>query len=494
MTAPYFSNNDSDVGLLEEIIIQERTPPAAIAGVNLTGSALVGTAIRGPVGKAVLIGSPQRFADVFGGRDQGSGGPIASELYKMLMNKKFGSVYAVRVAAAAAVAATKNFSDAVPTAIVQVDATSVGAWGNLVSVAIQDASDGDAQHFNLVATYLGAQKIYKNIDLSGTNDNTLTVVGDDDANWIKLTKLASGRPVNVTATPLTTGSDGIVADSDYTATGKGLEVAAAAPSCGVVACEHMSAAIKAKMATLAAAASDRLFLVAADNDTVSNSSAITDVATLSGGDRLVYCFNHPYTLDSATATEVVTSPCSWAASLFSQFDVDEDLGVEDTKKFLAGITRLSFPALSRSDYIALRAAGIMALEKDDGYDFVSAVTTSLTPGKERITRRRSTDYLQISLAKALKHFVKQKNTLTRRKAMAGAARTFLKDLQAAERIIDADSATTKGFLVDGESLNTDAQRALGIEKLLVRVRLLSHMLTLVVSTEIGESVTITEAA
>lgn len=492
MTAPYFSNNESDVGLLEEIIIQERTPPAAIAGVNLTGAALVGTAIRGPVGKAVLIGSPQRFTDVFGGRDQGAGGVIASELYKMLMNKRFGAVYAVRVAAAAAAAATKTFSDAVPTAIIRVDATSVGAWGSGVTVAIQDASDGDAQHFNLVATYLGAQKIYKNIDVSSTTDNTLSVIGDDDANWVKVTKLASGRPVNATATALTGGSDGTVADSDYTATGLGLEVAAGAPSCGVVACEHMSASIKAKMATLAAASSDRLFLVAADNDTVSEASAITDVETLSRGDRLVYCFNHPYTLDSATGTEVVTSPCSWAASLFSQFDVDEDIGVEDTKKFLAGITRLSFPAFARADYIALRDAGIMALEHDEGYDFVSAVTTDLTPGKTRITRRRSTDFLQISLARALKHFVKQKNTLTRRKAMAGAARTFLKDLQAAERIIDADSSTTKGYLVDGESLNTDAQRALGIEKLLIRVRLLSHMLTLVVATEIGESVVIQE--
>jgi hypothetical protein len=59
------------------------------------------------------------------------------------------------------------------------------------------------------------------------------------------------------------------------------------------------------------------------------------------------------------------------------------------------------------------------------------------------------------------------------------------DLKRAERIVEA-------FSVDTEKLNTTAQRALGVEKILLRVKLLGHMLHLVLETEIGTAVSITE--
>lgn len=487
MPAPFFTSNDSDL-VLEGLYIKERQPPAVISGVPLNTVGVCGTAVRGPTDHAVLIGSLSRLEEVFGGRDLGSGGAIYSNIWKALANKPFSTLKVVRVAAAAAAAADHTFSDAVPTAICRIAATSVGVWGNGVQIDIQNATDAVANHFNLVVSYNGKSVTYKNLDLSGTNDNSVQVLGTDDGNLVKITKLAPGRPLNVAAILLgsgggTAGADGAIADTDYTATGGALDILAADKDCAVVfVAEHMSATVRSKMSTLAAGASDRLFLIGPDSATVAASAAPTDIAAISS-DRVLYCFNDPYTIDPASGTEMVTAATGWMAAVLANTDVDIHPGEEDTKKFTAAITRLSFPALSRSDYISLREAGICALEQDGGFAFVSGVTTSLVPGKEQITRRRMTDFLQLSIAKTLKYSVKKKNTFTRKQANAAMIQQFLDDLQRAERVVLASQ-------VDPDVLNTDAQEAQGIVRILVRVKLIGHILELVLETEIGTTVTV----
>lgn len=487
---PFFTTNDSEIPLLEGLYVKERTPPAAISGANLSATSICAETIRGPVGKVVECTSPSRVTQVFGGRDRGAGGPIASKLWLAMLNKQFGKVLITRVAAAGATAGTHNFSDATPTAIAQVDATSVGAWSGDVSVqCVVPSASGVAGQFDLIATYNGDQVKYVGLDFTGTNDNSLQVVGSDDANWIKVSKLAPGTPVAAAAIALSGGTDGAVADADYTA--NALKLAANAKDsqgvgagCVLVA-EKMSAAIKTSIQTLAAKASDRLFLVCADSETVDDVAAATEVQGFTRSDRIVYCFNHAYTQDPDTATEVLTQPTSWLAGILSQVDIDIHPGEEDTKPLNAGITRLYNEAMDRDQYKALKAAGICAFEKDGGFAFVSGVTTSLVSGKEEITRRRMTDYLQISGARALKNQVKKKNTLTRRKAIHGLLDGFLGDLQSAERVVE-------DYELDGEILNNDRDRGRGIERMLQRVRLIGHILELVLETEIGTQVVIKE--
>lgn len=485
MPAPFFTSNESEIPLLEGLYIKERTPPAAISGANLSEVCVVGTTIRGPVGRAIEVSNEARFEEVFGGRDLTGGvGPIANNVWKTLMNKPFGLVKVVRVAAAAAAAATHTFQDATPTNIFKLDANGPGVYGNSVSATVQvPSTDGVSGRFDLLVTdEKGKQVRYANLDLTGSNDNSAAVMGTDDGNVVVLTKLASGTPVAATAS-LSGGTDGTVADSDYTATGKGIPVAAAAKSCAVVwVAEYMSAAIKSSILTQSASVNDRIFLVGADNETVSEATAITDVATVRS-DRIVYCFNHPYTLDPTTAGEIITRPESWLASILSQVDIDIHPGEEDTKQFTAGITRLYHEEYLRGDYKSLKAAGICALEDNDGFAFVSGVTTSLTSGKTEITRRRMADFLQLSVANALKSSVKKKNTDKRRRQNAGMVIDYLQGLQDEERVVES-------YEVDTEKLNTPAGRAAGIERLLMRVRLISHMLELVLETEIGTNVVI----
>lgn len=512
MTAPFFTNNDADITQLEGLYIQERNPPAIVQGVALNAVAVCGECVRGPVNVVVTITSAGRFKEVFGGRDKtanGTGGTILGKVHQSLINKPFGTLYVVRAAAAAAVSASFTLETAAGgagTAVLRVDAANRGTWGNDVLVKVSAATDGDANKFNLSVRYLGNDTIYQNLNIQTGFDNTLTVVGTDNGNLITLAKLASGRPVNNAASTdggdaegfinlgetvasfvSVAGTDGTIADSDFTGTSGPLELVAAKKGVAIVyVAERMATAIKDKVELLAAAAVDRIFLVGPNDETVLTAAAITDVA-LQRSDRIIYCYNHAYTRDPDTATEILTRPESWMASILAKTDVDIHPGEEDTKVFTAGITRLYYTALARADYILLKAAGIATLEDDEGITFVSGVTSSLTSGKTEITRRRMTDFIQLSLAAELKYSVKKKNTVSRRRANAALIQGFLKDLQKQERVVE-------DYLVDTEKLNTVIGRAAGTEKVLLRVKLLGHILSLSLVTEIGTSVSIVEVA
>lgn len=602
MGSVVFSNNAAEWTRVEGLSVSEDPPPTQIRGVVLNRTGVAGECVRGPVNKRISISGEGRFKEVFGGRSRDGTGAITGLVWKALLNKRFGGLDVIRAAAASAATARKDFS-ASTTPVLRVEASSPGAWGLDITAAIEAATDGDGTHFNVKVTYLGTTVTFKNVNISGTSDNTSLVVGTDDGRLVQLTKLAAGRPDNAGAVALAGGGDGAVldvgtptvtpqgtpgstsysykvvaiagggkttaasaagstsagnatltgsnfnrvqwtavagaqsydvyrtvsagtpsslgkigsvsagatmqlddtglvgdastapssnttaniADSDFTAAGKGMPLLAAAKDLGVVfVAERSSATIKSTWATLMAGVADKMALICADSETVAKAAAITDAA-LNRSDRLIYCFNHTYTLDPEATQEVVQQPTSWAASILNQTDVDIHIGEEDSKVYTAGITRLFDESLSRDDYADLRAAGISALEKDDGFVFRSGVTTSITPGKEEITRRRMTDYLQLSIAAALKFSVKKKNTATRRKTNGAMVTAFLDDLKNAERIVEK-------FVVDTEKKNTESSRAAGLEILLVRVRLLPHMLWIVLKTEIGTTVQVTEAA
>lgn len=478
---PFITTNENEITRLEGLYIKERTPPAVLSGVNLSVVGIVGETVRGPVDRAIEINSEARFRAVFGWRDQGSGGSVVSKVWQAMANKTWGKLIIVRACAAAAATATVSFSS-----VLRVDAANPGTWANNATANIVDATDGDSNKFDCKITYLGNTYWFRNLNISGSNDNLSTVVGTDDGTPFRLTKLGSGRPSNA-STALSGGTQGSIADSDFTASGRGINVLSAYKGIGVqFIAERSSSTLRAKIATDAAAATDRLFLMCPNDETVSVSSAITDVASYRS-DRIIYCYNAPYTLDGEAGAEMVTHPTAWMAAVLSQIDVDIHPGEEDTKKFLAPITKLYNEALTREDYISLKEAGICALERDDGYCFVSGVTTSLTQQYTQITRRRMADYLILSLGKGLKNQVKKKNTFSRRRGIVAMINAFLGNLQKAERVVEE-------FKVDGEALNTVQGRAIGKEAILVQVKTLGHILHLVLEPEIGTTVEIKQAA
>lgn len=490
MPAPFFTTNASEFGRVEGVYIFEKDPPAFIVGVFLGAVGIAGETLRGPVDTPVEITSPSRFEEVFGQRSLFGQSTSVNKVREFQANKPFGKRVIVRVAAAAAAVAERDF-DETATPIINIAASSPGAWGNDITVDIVAATDGDVNHFNLEVNYRGDTVIYQNLDTSVGNDNLLVTIGADLANHVVVTKLADGRPDNIAAAGLTdtAGSDGSIADSDYTATDRGINQLKGFRGVGLVAvADRSTAAIKSAMKVAALGSSDRLFLIWNGNhgETIAN---IAIDSALYRSDRIVYCENSTTTFDLDVAAEIEIPPHSWMASILTQTDVDANPGEEASKQFTGGITSLRFENRTREDYITLKEAGVASLERDEdgGFLFVSGIVNDLTPGKTEITRRRSADFLQLSAAARLKFFVKKKNTAANRVQMGAEVVAFLNSLKDEGRIVE-------DFEVEQVTVNTEAERAKGRERILMRVKLIGHILALILITEIGQTVILRDAA
>lgn len=122
-------------------------------------------------------------------------------------------------------------SSGTPTNTVRVDAKWDGAYAASLRVLVQDATDGDASHFNLLVEFKGVvQERWLNLSMFDTDLTYIEkLLNDPDtgSSLITVTDLdagsaggsaASQRPANITSAFLAGGSDGLasLADTDYT--------------------------------------------------------------------------------------------------------------------------------------------------------------------------------------------------------------------------------------------------------------------------------------
>lgn len=501
----YFTTNPSEFSRLPGLYVSERLPAGFIRGVDLGTVGLATKCVRGPLDPQIITSSG-RMTEIFGERDYGNGGSVVGQGWLALVNKPFGTLVIRRVAAADAVKA--SFTDETAaggggTPVLRVDASSVGTWGNAVYYKVAAATDANADHFNLTVKYLSQEVLYENLNIkTATDDNLAAAVGSDAARFVDLVKVANGRPVNTAAgvdganadgwialgqTAIVgftgvAGSEGTLAVTDYNA---GMNDLAVFPNVGIClvpeAVTGSAATYHSNLVTLAASVSDRIFLTWAQAHGQSVAAEVAQVAAqiTTRSDRIVWCYNSPYTLDPKTSAEVRVAPHVWLASILSQIDVDVHAGSHETLAFLAGITRVTNTALTRADLIALQAGGISQLERvSDGFQFRSVVTTDLTEGKTELARRRACDYLQLSASTRLRYYVKRKNTPTNRAAAAAELVAFSEDLRSRERVVE-------DYEIDQESVNNATQRSRGEEHILWRVRLIGHILSLVLETDIS---------
>lgn len=488
MPATLYTSNASEYLRHPGMYVTEVDPPGFVKGVALNALGVIGQTLRGPVNQVVEITSFARFTEVFGHRSRYGSSTEVNFVRQFLIAKQFGKVYVCRAAAAAAAAAERDFV-ATATPIINVAATSPGAWGADLTVEILAASDGVSTSFNLKVNYRGGSVTYKNLTVTGSTDNLAEVIGTDLGNLVVVTKLANGRPDNIGATALTdtAGSDGTIADADYTGTGDVIDQIKAYPGVAFVAsADRMTAAVKGAFYTAAQASSDRIFLLWSGTHGDSIATAAADAASYRS-DRILYCFNSPYIIDPETATEVRVPPHSFMASVLAMTDVDFDPIDSDAKQYLSGISRLTYESLTREDFITLSEAGISAIEKLDGFNFANSVVNSLTAGLELITRRRMADYLILSMAGRMRYFVGKLGTTVNRLQMGGELIAFNQGLKDEGRIV-------QDFSVEQDSVNTEASRSQHQENVLVLVDLLPHMRSLVLQAQVGTTVVIQQAS
>ncbi len=183
------------------------------------------------------------------------------------------------------------------------------------------------------------------------------------------------------------------------------------------------------------------------------------------------------------------------ASLMSQLPPEENPGQETP--FLGEATSLesgsNVQGFEMEDYIAFRAKGIAAPRMDGGTAIFQSGVTSVDPGVypnlRNIARRRMADFIQDSIARAGKKYGKKLATFTRRQALSTEIRQFLRALLSKN---NPASQRIAGFTVDAKSGNTPETLAAGIYRLIISVRTLASLDAIVLQTEIGEGVTVSE--
>lgn len=189
---------------------------------------------------------------------------------------------------------------------------------------------------------------------------------------------------------------------------------------------------------------------------------------------------------------------SFEAACTSQVNPEENPGqLTQTMLAVLGVERGNpdVQAMEMADYVAFKAAGIAALFMEDGVATIQSGVVDVDPASfaniANIARRRMADYIQDSLAVALKPFVKKLATRDRRALCLGVVDDFVAGLAA---VGNKTAQRIDSYQLDGKSGNTPEALARGVFRMILRVKTLSSLDVIVLDTTIGETVTFVELA
>lgn len=195
-----------------------------------TAAVFFGEADRGPT-NATLIQDWTTYKALYG--DLTSGSDLGYAVYHYF-NNGGRACYVVRVVAAAATTATRAAVPYWPTgdtnasaSLFSVSAISDGTWGNSLSVAVTAgnvAATATAHGtFGLVVTYNGAEvERWTELTLDPNGNRYVAAVINNYSRYITVSNVSTTAPAvtldwNLEVWGLSTGTDGTIADSDYTA-------------------------------------------------------------------------------------------------------------------------------------------------------------------------------------------------------------------------------------------------------------------------------------
>jgi len=199
--------------------------------------------------------------------------------------------------------------------------------------------------------------------------------------------------------------------------------------------------------------------------------------------------------DGSTTTDGIldTTADGWMSSIMGNLAPERNPGEASgvTKKVLAPVLgyATAVPNLDINSWKFLRLKGIAGIRMDKtvGPVFQSGITSSLLAGRKNINRRKMADYIQDSLANALKPYAKLPMSEQFKDTVLGQVDDFLTFLLSPD---NASFQRISGYILDGKSGNTPAIEAKGIYVVIVKVRTLATADFIVIQTEIGEGVVV----
>lgn len=189
---------------------------------------------------------------------------------------------------------------------------------------------------------------------------------------------------------------------------------------------------------------------------------------------------------------------TWVAALMSNLRPEENPG--QLTAFLLNILDVEqgnadVQSLTIGDYEAFKAAGIMAPRIDNGDVVIQSGVTSVDPASypnlANVARRRFADFLQDSVAPRLNVYAKKMSTAANRGAVVGELDAFLRGLQSPQ---NPSASRLQAYSLDAKSLNTPDDLAAGLFRVRMKVRMWPSMDVIVLDSQVGENVQITEPA
>lgn len=492
-----FIANPSAAGDKHGVFPYEVQPPPAIVA---EGTGVVGLVGQFPWGPDDRIVEAATVAD----RYNTLGPPGMSRTgtgWMAMLGKAWPDLRVVRVLGSAAARAEVTLDDSEDADCVTVTAKYKGTAGNSIAIVIANATDGDANHFNMTASVTGdsgtTTEIFENLNASGTGTENL----GDYTNSLLLQGIAvvaDGRPVNGSFT-LASGADGTINSARYLGTPSapdfGLSLFETDPEINIVFADDAGNTDRAAVNTGLAAHT----LLMGDRMAVLNGNSglsAADARTAAASNRSAYvAFADPWVYQYDLAgTERLVPSSSFLASAMA--NLPPSTAPSWRGRPITGIVRTE-TMRGGAVAAAMTRAGVCTIVKESGsYFFEASVTTiaPVTPSKKRIVRTRMGFYIADSLTESIQEFGDAPNVPALRQPIIAAVQRFMDGLKGNSV---RDPLNLPHVLAwqfgDIAAANSQADIDSGKFTIPLRVKTSSGMDQIFLAIEYGETVQITVA-
>ena len=419
------------------VFAEERTSPALVTAIGTGTVGLVGQFPWGPDDKVM---EPSDTADRLlmiapPGMDRTGSGYMAA------LGKAWPDLRIARVLGTAATKASAALLNTTPATVVTVQGLCKGLAGNAIVAVVEDASDGDANHFNLTVSVTNAYgstvEQWTNVNFSGTGADSVPDVSTSRLVGA-ITKVIAGRPANATYA-FTGGTDGTINSAAYLGTpeagDRGLALFEGDPDVDVVFADDcgntLRAAVNAGLKAHAILLGDRIAVINGNSGQAA-SAARTDAAS----NQSVYvayvdCW---YFQRDDSGVERLVSPSAAMAVVMANVSPSTSPAwkAQEVRSMLSFITRLEY---ARGAQAKLNAGGgvcTLIKEAAGGYTFHAAVNTAapVSPAKRNLTRTRMGIYIAKSIKESLREDVDAPNVPQVQGDVIGAIQLFMQGLKA----------------------------------------------------------------
>jgi len=462
---------------LDGVIVTEKNPPPTVVSAGSNNCILIAQFERGPQDQPQFVSSISELQTIFGSNQVYGGN-------KALRLKKWSNLYVVRAVDDDAVKASWKQTVSGDDTIL-VTAKYKGKYGNGIRVTISNGTAADTKKY--VFSEGDTVETFDNVILPGKTDAELFEIFKT-SNLVVVTGADATRsPDNIANQNLASGTDGTIGATDYT---RAIAAGNVRVSGKIFFCDDQSDDTKAALSNFIKLEKAGQCVIGPEELTTTVPAAIEDFEKYDDNEgRVLYAYN-PLQLNVEGVIEE-ESPVYMMASILNLSPPHKDPSAASSTAYTQTAVDTKFN-LSRADLILLKNAGICAFENDAdlGIKLVSGVTAN---PEFSILRRRMSDFYINSVARFLKYYQGEPNSLINRASIRGAIMDFDQNL-VFNGVLPGDDEVDDGkaFVVRTEGITSDSERAQGILKVEIKRRLFAAARFIVLIATISESVVVEE--